>query len=871
MSPADPYPWLAPAAARGDLVVTSSRRLARELGAAYDAAMIAAGRSSWATPAIRFWQDWLGEALESAECDDLPQLLEGSAATLLWEQALERTGREDLLSVGGVVRHAQAAWTRLHDWQVAPDAVAASAASRDEHWFVRASRAYAARLAAHGWIDAAELLRVATEQAGRAEMRWPRRIVHAGFDRLTPAFQGLLAALRGQGVAVTEAPQPARAAEPRFRSYGDADALWRAAGHWARATLVREPNARIAVLAPDLESDAARIGRLVREGFAPGWQLGTADYRDAVNVSYGQRLAAYPAVAVALQCLGFAAAGLKGAEISVLLRSPFIAAGDPGGRARLELALRELPDRRWTPPDLLAALDESRSGDSGRDWRGRCAALARLYRMRDERLAPAAWAGEVDAALAALGWPGPGGADSDEFQLVNRWRQLLNQLARLDRVRPSLTLAEATRRLRQIAADTVFQPEAEDGALPVLGLLESAGLEFDHLWVGGIDASRWPPARHPLALVNRRLQRDTGMPDATPADTLEFAQRRLDGLRAAARELCFAWARRDGDVELAPSPLLGPAAGDAAVDEDDPGWFAAQAVARGGRCEVEDDPAPAVSADEKIHGGAYTVQLMQQEPFAAFARGRLAAEPFERFRPGLTPRLRGILVHRALEALLREQPTRRELLAWTDLGERIERAARRARGPLGRHADAVLGRVLALEQTRLERLLGAFVEQERERDEFAIVALEQAAELRRGPVRLDLRIDRIDRLADGSLLLADYKTGTARRFLGRDRNPKNVQLSVYACAVDEPVGALALINVDSREISYDGAGPGFASGRTRISADDWPATLERWRGQVDALLVRFAAGEIGVNVLQPAKDARPLALLSRIEELRRGA
>ena len=89
-------------------------------------------------------------------------------------------------------------------------------------------------------------------------------------------------------------------------------------------------------------------------------------------------------------------------------------------------------------------------------------------------------------------------------------------------------------------------------------------------------------------------------------------------------------------------------------------------------------------------------------------------------------------------------------------------------------------------------------------------------------------------------------------------------------AINEPVGALAFINIDSREVGYDGAGNGFSSGRRRIAADDWAETLAGWRREVEGLLLRFADGEIGINILQSADDARPLALLSRVEELRRG-
>ncbi len=868
MSLAPRYAWL-PAALEGDAVVLcGSRRLARELVRFVDAQMLAQGRRAWTTPPVRYWQDWLAERLADSEQASLPQLLDSASTGLLWEQALERTRRESVIGLAGVVRHAQAAWTRIADWQIVHEDVAAAARSRDEHWFARAAAYYAERLAEGGWIDAAGLAATCTAFAGRGGIDWPRRIVLAGFDRLTPAQASLFAALAEAGVGVEQAPRATRAGSATVTRHRDAESLWRSAGRWAREALERDPNARIAIVVPDLERDAATVGRLVREGFAPGWQARGAAWRDTVNLSYGERLAAYPAIAVALLWLEFAANGVRGPAVSILLRSPFGSADDPGGRARLELALRRLPDRDWTPPALLAALEDRRHPERAEDWRARVAAVAALHDAGERSASPASWAERIDACLAGLGWHGTAPLDSEAFQLLNRWRALLNQLARLDRVRPAMTLREAVRRLAQLAADTVFQPESDDALLDVLGLLETAGLEFDALWLGGLDASRWPPPGNPLALVNRRLQREHAMPDATPADTLAFARRTLERLHAAAPERHVAWARSEDDAELLPSPLLAGADAATSGDDDDPGWHAATRLGCGRLRPIDGDAAPPVRRGESIRGGAYTVQRMQEEAFSAFAAGRLAADVLDPFATGLTPRQRGTLVHAALHELLEGCPGQDELRRWDDLPARAERAAFAAQRRLAAHADPVLLRVLRLERQRLERLLQAFVARELEREPFRIVSLEADARLVRGAVELSLRIDRIDRLADGRLLLLDYKAGAPKSFLGREREPKSVQLSVYAAAVDGPVGALAYCNVNSRSISWDGAGGEFSSGRTRIAADDWPAALARWCGEVDTLLRRFADGDIGVNVLQAASKARPLALLSRVAELR---
>lgn len=862
------FDWLEPAVADGGLVLASSRRLARELRRDYDERQLAAGRLAWPTPAIRYWQDWLRE-LVTEYGDDLPRPVGSATSVLIWEQALEESSREPLLSTAAVVRHARQAWQRLHDWRLPLDDAAALAASRDEHWFLRAARAYAAELDAAGWLDAAMLPAAARSLLAGGRLPLPTQVVQAGFDRLTPALEALFETLRSAGVTVSAAPAPARDGRRRYASFADDDAQWRAAGRWARARLEADPGARIAVVAPDLDSNAPRIARLVREGYAPGWQQAGSDWQGAVNVSYGRALADFPLLAVARQCLRFAAGGLRSAEVGALLLSDFLGNDDRAGRSRLEAQLREIPDRLWRPDELLRALDRPRRPQDGQGIRERLVALANLATQAGEAATPAVWAERMDGALQGVGWPGRRAPDSEEFQLHNRWRELLNEFAALPVPGDRLTLPGAVQRLFRIAADTVYQPEAPDGGLPVLGLLETAGLEFDDLWIGGMDAARWPPAGHPLALVNRQLQREHRMPDATPADTAQFARRVLDRLLASADGITLSWPRRAGDEERVPTPLL-DIPDDVAADSDDPGWHARSLLGGATLVRESGDTAPPVLVGEKVRGGAYTVQRMHEEPFAAFAEGRLGIGELLRYEAGLSPRLRGIVVHDALQRLFEDLPSQEELLDWDEdhCRERIEEAAYRALQRVSVHADDVLKRVLSQEKTRVMALLRNFLQTESERAPFRIEALERKSELVHGPLRLDLRVDRVDRLTDGSRLVIDYKTGARKTFMNRETGiPHSLQLCVYARSLDMAIGGLALVYLDSREIAWEGEGGSVDIGK--IAADNWHASLEEWLGVVNALLTRFCNGELGVNVEQAADKARGLALLNRVEEMRR--
>jgi hypothetical protein len=358
------------------------------------------------------------------------------------------------------------------------------------------------------------------------------------------------------------------------------------------------------------------------------------------------------------------------------------------------------------------------------------------------------------------------------------------------------------------------------------------------------------------------------MPDATPADTLEFSRRTLGRLAESASSLTFSWPATDQDLQLEASPLLMPFVARDEGKGEDPGWYAAS-LGRSEAKPVFGDPVPAIRPGETVSGGATTVQRQATDPFSAFAYGRLGVKDLQSIESGLPASARGNIIHRALQYLLADKPSSREMAAWSgDLDGRIENAVDAALARQLRFADGVLLRLLAIERKRLRVILRKFHEAETRRQAFRVVAVEQSMRLLRYGVDLELRVDRIDRLADGSLLIADYKTGAVKSLLTKDGQPKELQLVVYASAIDESVGGLVLVNVDSREIVYRGAGR--SSEWDRSPPELWDARLGGWKRLVDDALARLAGGDVRLNAARTTLESRPLNVLSRIEEIKRG-
>jgi probable DNA repair protein len=862
------YDWLNGALHGSSQVITANRRLARVLAAQFSREQVAAGHTAWRCPAILSWQDWLSQLAATAEpTQQLPTRLNSHQSRVLWERCLRREVTSPLLNISALVRQSRDAWTRLHDYNVGLEQLEASAQGRDQRIFASAARAYQSILDREHWIDDAALPACATDLVRNGKAVASNSLVFAGFDRVTPAAAGLQAALSDRGIEC-HVQQPAKELpEGHLCGYENADAELRAAGAWARRELLGNPEQRVAIITSQLERDAERSVRLLREGFVPGWQ-GAGDARhEAVNVSYGKRLIAYPVVAIAMHLLRWLHEDISSQDLSQLLRSPACGNADLSGRSRLDLELRRLPAMSWSPERFLFGFERPEEDPSTHDWFERVRVLVDVQKSMPARNAPSQWAMLIDDTLRKLGWPGSASLNSDEFQLVNRWRELLNDFAKLELVSPTMSLGEALSRLQSLAVETVFQSESEGAVVQLLGPLEAAGMEFDKLWVAGLSTANWPPGGRPSPLISRSLQREVGMPDATPADTLSYANRLLRRLAASTQTLNGSYPVTDGDAEQSPTGLIDPFVQGQETQADDPGWYAATLVRSAVWDSGVEDLVPPVTLTEQITGGAGTLERQLADPFSAFAFGRLGIRPIQAFATGLPPHIRGSLIHDALHELYRDLPSQSDIAEWdsVQLDQRIPSLLQKAFARLERRADATLKLLLALEKQRVADLLRQVVELDQARNEFTIAGLETSLELAVDQVRLRLRIDRIDRLENGEVVIIDYKTGQRRQFVNRAMEPDDLQLVVYSCAAAEPVAGLAFVNVDSRHVDLNGAG------RELTPELDWDSALSGWQQEVAEAANQLQKGDVRLNGALPVASTRTFGLVSRIRELQRDA
>ncbi|WP_374326999.1 PD-(D/E)XK nuclease family protein [Azonexus sp.] len=823
----------------------------------------------WRTPLALTLGQWLAELADAALLagEAVPQLLDADAERLLWEQVVAEAlaggvAGAALFDLAGLAASAQEAHALCREW-----GLTAGGDGDESRLFADWQARFLKRCRSAGWIDGGGLQHWLIERLNEGAFTLPERVVVAGFDRPTPLERQLFEALAGRGVGVEMQPLAAVASQIEVRGGADAGAECHAVAAWVGARLAADPQARLGIVAPDLAGVRDRLAGLLDEVLLPAaLRPDAADLARPYNISLGRPFAELPVVRSALELL--AVAGSRGSveqtRLSALLLGGFWAGAEDeaDARARLDAAQRRRLGFLTTPAALLRLgerleLPCPRTLAALAEGNGLAAAAPRSQR-------PAAWGRHFRQLLAALGWPGERALSSHEFQARRAFLELLDGFGRLDGVLGSIGAATALARLRDLCRHRVFQPETRGRpAVQVLGVLESAGLEFDALWVMGMNDDRWPPPPRPNPLLPAAAQRAAGSAHASAEVELDFARRVQARLLRSAPQLIFSFAQADGNRLLRPSPLLAELAPAQPLTAR-VATLASRLALADRRVALADAMAPPLAPGETVPGGSWLLRAQAICPAWAFYRFRLAAQALEAPVDGLDPAARGTLVHAALEAFWRACGGS-EALAAQDATARTAAIAGAVATALARFEQTLGGSLPArfrqLEGARLGRLLERWLALEAERPQpFTVAACEQAQEVAIEGIRVKVVADRIDRLEDGRQLIIDYKTGASIDVRNwASERLSEPQLPIYAALVADDVAGVAFAKVLADKPAFTGVADagdllpgvaGLADGRQKLfdpaRFPDWPAVLEHWRARLQAVAREVGAGVAGV-------------------------
>ncbi len=846
-------------------LLTPNRRLAATLLKKYNQANLDAGKSCWASAAIlpftswiqRLWHDYSAEQLDIAA----PFLLTVQQELILWEEILQKFPANDaLLQLSETAELAKAAWGTLKQWQINLTHPALETTD-DSNSFLLWATYFQNKCIENNWLDTNSLIQLICEKILAHHIKPSKHLIAVGFTEFSPLQKYLFACCEQVGIQVTYDKKTNHLISSAKRiNLADEETEIRTMARWAKSLIASDSTLTIGCVVPNLEKKRDYLSTIFSEVFCEDKLYSLDCTTQPFNITAGKSLATYPIIHAALQLLGLNKKTMTSENISSFLLSPFL------GDAEQEHIKRAQFDARLRKENCISSnLQKLIHTQEKFNLYMSCPRLAKrienfltLIHQQPILLPISAWITIFTEALSLLGWPGERSINSQEYQIVQRWLELLDEYRTFDTLLPKKNYQSTLHYLTRLTSNVVFQPQGTDAAVQILGVLEATALPFDYTWVMGFDDNAWPPSAKPNPFIPYRLQATLKMPHSSAEHEFEYSKCLTEQLIQSTRHIIFSHAQNDTGCELRTSPLISDL-DEISIEQLNLSPFTSLAE----KCRqsqlietLQDTQAPAVII-ENSQGGASIFKLQAACPFKAFAEIRLNAKPLESTTLGLRSQDRGKITHKALELAWLELKTSEKLQQYTEseLKNLLTIVIKKAIQIVTGH-ELILSRYISLEIERLQNLLWQWLQIEKSRPPFQVIAQEEERSIHIANLPIKLRIDRIDALQDGSHLIIDYKTGNNNQikywFGDRLEEP---QLPLYCITADTAVESIAFAEINPNSLTLKGISKkNIATDAIKPLSDtnysegrSWDQQILQWQYTLEKLGNDFAQGNADVD------------------------
>lgn len=844
------------------LILTPNRRLLRHMTKRWQQQTSDDVRK---TPKLYALDDWLLEtwlqALDASALAFPAVWLNRQQEMGLWSQVLEQNGTIDhLINPVSLAQDVAGAYRTLKQWNLTLSDIQESNphTERLQTWIAD----FESTTQQRGLVTREQAIEQLIECRA---IRPQAQVILYGFDDIPPQITRLIHSFSDDLItrdAEHHAPQSTSVIQPCQSHEGEI----LASAQWAKSQIEQSCAQRIGIIVPDLGQRRSLVERIFSEVFEPAHCLPEiARFTLPFNFSAGQPLGAMPVIADALQLLKLNFQTQPIDKLIGLLNSPFWLAADyPMVAAWLCQQLRQTHRTQCRTAFLRRLLEhwpqKTDDSDQSEAFSTALAALETSRRSFPAKATPSAWAARFSKQLHLLHWPGQRRPDSQEYQQLTQWYELLEHFSGLDITHGPLSLSEAIEALQSAAQQRHFQAQTPDSPIQILGILEGAGLPFDACWVLGMSELQWPPSPAPNPLLPISLQRQYKMPHADADREMAFASRLTRQYLHCAPTMTFSFVQQQEGMPVNVSPLIGDLGleHNPMIADQNSAWqnhlqqlHKSQSL---DWCTIEQAPAIDHEAARTLKGGSGIFTEQSRYPLAAFIKYRLQAAPPHQPQVGLTPLQRGVLIHDGLADFWQQVKTHQALselssdqlsdLLETHVGSALHRLTRKEPQPLGQ-------RYLALETKRALQLLSTWLETERKRTPFSVSAIEESLHIAYQGIPLNVRLDRVDRLQNGSLLLIDYKTGAPSVNHWSGARPKDPQLPLYLLAYHQTADAIAFATISAKSIKLAGVGSDHCDFDGKCSEKelqraglptDWELNRQQWQQTLEHLANEFLRG-----------------------------
>ena len=823
------------------LTLTANSRLALTIRRQYDQLQLQKNLRCWPSPNILPLNSWIEQTWKSLNTTE--RLLTPLQQQQLWQQITQHQSGALTLHTNSSAQQLIQAWQMLTLWQIPIEPFKDT--NEETQLLFQCVQAVEQHCQQQQLISHAELPAALLKQTNTWRHKIPKKVQLTGFDDLPPCIEALIKFIaQHSDFELIETDIKPNSLE-RIECLNETHEI-KAMASWAKQLWQQNPQQQITCVIPKLEQIRNPVDKIFHE------------YNIPYNISAGQKLTEFSLIEQALNILQLTLGQFNSAELAGILQSPYCSQHetDIDMGAMLDKEIRELNEVELPINALFIAFNKVQSHYPNSSWLSRWRAFCDTAQTLKPSGSSLYWAEQFTNLLIAIGWPGNRGLTSIEYQVLQRWRNLLKEFSELDIVIQNISQKKAIEMLQTLASQAVFQPEGSEAPIQILGLLESAGLQFDALWIMGLDSESWPPTANGNPFIPYSIQVKYALPHSSAEREYEYSKNTLTRLQKSAKQIVISSAQQQGDKTLSPSNMI------AAIKlSQDPITTATTTYPCKEIETLVDDTAPKIKQDGALQGGSEIIKLQALCPFRAFGEIRLKARPMVEPSLNLESFEKGNIVHRALQDIwlqLKNQ-SRLKNISDEELDKLIDNTATHAIKTQQKNLHSESHHYfLETEKKRLKQLLKRWLELEKQRPDFQVLERENTHHLDINGLSIRCQVDRIDVCSDGRYII-DYKTGLNSPNSWFGERMTEPQLPLYCSFIDD-IDGICFAEVRNSEVKFKGivtesAEATFSDilpidqGNHPDSMQDWQSQKKYWKTAIENLLLDFSNGCVEVDPL----------------------
>lgn len=823
------------------ITLTPNNRLARHLQKRFCEDFIEENQNAWHSPIVLPIKTWLSNCW--LESKDPRILLTTHQERLLWQKIITEILGERFISLTNIAMNAY----NLVNSYLLQDVEKFPYETEDITIFKQINFEFHEACKKKSFVTISQLPSLLIPYIHNYTFK---NIILAGFDEYTPQLQQLIEHIKEKGCKVSEYdPNTYTESTKRKIAFNTLKQEITNSSNWAKQLIDKNNKISIGIVAPNLVNLRSQIDQIFSD---------TID-KKSINISTGMPLTSIPIINSALNILALKKP-LKTENIKELLLSPYIYGSNNErshrsileskmqilGRTTAISYIRQLAEENKIEiPILLNKLEE---------WDNIPSDIRHNH-------CPSKYPELFIKILQCFGWPGENNLSDIESNSVKQFIDLIHSITSSKLIFDKISYKKAFQVLHDLITKSTLQPEGEtDSQINIIGSLEAAGLNFDHLWVMGLDQETWPPASHPNPFIPIETQKKFSLPHSSAQREFQFCKTLIERYKRSAKEVIFSYVKQSEDHNVEPSQLIADILEHPSNNLNlTPKITTIQKIYRSKNLEsLIDITAPKMNSSEKIYLSSRIIELQSVCPFQAFVEFRLTTKQSQIIEPGISKIQRGIVIHEILENFWQEIKTQQKLLDMeqTKLQELIKKTIKISLDKL-----KIQENLYELEEQCLISSVSKWIELEKTRPAFQVYETEKNINTKISSLPIKLRIDRIDKTTNNNTILIDYKTGKhiPTVFDWFSDRPKNIQLLLYAIAI-RSINEIAIAQINRESIKLKQIN--LKSIKFALEKNDptnpmlkeditWKDIINYWQNILNKLANDFISGNSEPNPISP--------------------